>query len=199
MIKMKTLTIGDVTYEIVDAQAREQLATLENSNAGSYTITGTWRDEDVDGLINYYADFDDNYNWTDLLSAINSNHCISCVLRYHLEDSLDLRLALTNFDRNGYCYFTGMIGNQYAVELQVTEANGPESMLVFDIPEGETVYNEITSLAEYVDEVTSMLSAYILNVDYDTLLAFDTSEIVTGAASTTSVLGQAILGQMVLA
>jgi hypothetical protein len=39
----------------------------------------------------------------------------------------------------------------------------------------------------------------ILNIDYNTLLAFDTSEIVIGVASTTSVLGQAILGQMVLA
>jgi hypothetical protein len=37
------------------------------------------------------------------------------------------------------------------------------------------------------------------SLEYDTLLAFDTSEIVTGATSTTSVLGQAILGQMVLA
>jgi hypothetical protein len=35
-------------------------------------------------------------------------------------------------------------------------------------------------------------------LDYDQI-AFDTSEIVIGATSTTSVLGQAILGQMVLA
>jgi hypothetical protein len=39
----------------------------------------------------------------------------------------------------------------------------------------------------------------MLNIDYETLLAFDTSEIVIGATSATSVLGQAILGQMVLA
>jgi hypothetical protein len=52
----------------------------------------------------------------------------------------------------------------------------------------------------YGDELLSnVLETYIFNIDYDTLLAFDTSEIVTGATSTTSVLGQAILGQMVLA
>lgn len=39
----------------------------------------------------------------------------------------------------------------------------------------------------------------ILNIDYDQLLGFDTSEIVVGNISTTSVLGQAILGQMILA
>lgn len=50
-----------------------------------------------------------------------------------------------------------------------------------------------------VDYVDSQLDTYILNIDYDTLLAFDTSEIVIGTTSTTSVLGQAILGQMVLA
>lgn len=49
------------------------------------------------------------------------------------------------------------------------------------------------------DLLSNILENYILTIDYDTLLAFDTSEIVTGAASTTSVLGQAILGQMVLA
>ena len=47
--------------------------------------------------------------------------------------------------------------------------------------------------------LSNILETYILNIDYDTLLAFDTSEIVANATSTTSVLGQAILGQMVLA
>ncbi len=53
--------------------------------------------------------------------------------------------------------------------------------------EAKVVYNE------------SLINTYILNIDYNTLLAFDTSELVIGATSTTSVLGQAILGQMVLA
>lgn len=49
-------------------------------------------------------------------------------------------------------------------------------------------------------DTVETLGTYILNIDYDTLLAFDTSEIVFGAGTnTTSVLGQAILGQMVLA
>lgn len=44
---------------------------------------------------------------------------------------------------------------------------------------------------EYVDEIFNM---YLLNIDYDTILGFDTSEIVFGNTSTTSILGQAILG-----
>lgn len=49
-----------------------------------------------------------------------------------------------------------------------------------------------------VVELPFVLSDYLFEIDYDALLAFDTSEIVIGA-TTTSVLGQAILGQMVLA
>jgi hypothetical protein len=47
--------------------------------------------------------------------------------------------------------------------------------------------------------LSNILDTYIFDIDYDTSLAFNTSEIVIGATSTTSVLGQAILGQMVLA
>lgn len=49
--------------------------------------------------------------------------------------------------------------------------------------------------------LSNIIDTYILNINYDNLLAFDKTEIVFGSASasTTSVLGQAILGQMVLA
>ena len=59
--------------------------------------------------------------------------------------------------------------------------------IIYDL--GGSIYN--------LDEA-DILITHILDIDYDTLLAFDTSEIVI-SASTTSVLGQAILGQMVLA
>lgn len=49
--------------------------------------------------------------------------------------------------------------------------------------------------------LANILEQYIYNIDYNTMLAFDTSEIVVGnvISSTTSALGQAILGQMILA
>jgi hypothetical protein len=47
--------------------------------------------------------------------------------------------------------------------------------------------------------LSTILETYILNIDYETLFAFNTSEIIINNANTTSVLGQAILGQMVLA
>lgn len=49
---------------------------------------------------------------------------------------------------------------------------------------------------EYIDEIFNM---YLLNIDYDVTLGFDTSEIVFGTTTATSVLGQAILGQIILA
>jgi hypothetical protein len=80
----------------------------------------------------------------------------------------------------------------------------------FKIGDGVTNVNDLPFAYEYVvlpsaqithgdDLLSDILDMYILNIDYENLLAFDTSEIVIGATSTTSVLGQAILGQMVLA
>lgn len=48
------------------------------------------------------------------------------------------------------------------------------------------------------ESLYNLLNAYILDIDYDAILAFDTSEIIFDT-NTSSVLGQAILGQMVLA
>lgn len=80
----------------------------------------------------------------------------------------------------------------------------------FKIGDGTTLVNELPFIDESIvvdstkvthgdNLLSNILETYILNIDYETLLAFDTSEIVTGATSTTSVLGQAILGQLVLA
>ena len=63
----------------------------------------------------------------------------------------------------------------------------------------ESIIVESTKVTHGENSLSNILETYILNIDYDTLLAFDTSEIVIGAISTTSVLGQAILGQRVLA
>lgn len=45
----------------------------------------------------------------------------------------------------------------------------------------------------------AIINNKILNIEYDTLLAFDTSEIVIGGTSSSSILGRAILGQLILA
>ena len=52
--------------------------------------------------------------------------------------------------------------------------------------------------AEYLNNI---IEAYILNIDYSALLAFDTTEVIVGSydSGTTSMLGQAILGKMILA
>ena len=51
------------------------------------------------------------------------------------------------------------------------------------------------------NKLSNIIETYILNIDYNKLLAFDTTEILFGEnvnAGTSAVLGKAILGQMVL-
>ena len=75
----------------------------------------------------------------------------------------------------------------------------------FKIGDGIRAINNLEFLldTQYIlhdsNTLSQLLEQYIFNIDYDTILAFDTSEIVFGNTSTTSVLGQAILGQLILA
>lgn len=75
----------------------------------------------------------------------------------------------------------------------------------FKIGDGVRTINDLEFLldTQYIlhnsNALSQLLEQYIFNVDYDTILAFDTSEIVFGNTSTTSILGQAILGQLILA
>ena len=50
------------------------------------------------------------------------------------------------------------------------------------------------------DEIllSQLIDDYLLNIDYDNILAFDTTEIVINTNAKSSILGQAILGLMVL-
>ena len=74
----------------------------------------------------------------------------------------------------------------------------------FKIGDGVRTINDLEFLldTQYIlhnsNTLSQLLEQYILNIDYNTILAFDTSEIVFGNTSTTSVLGQAILGQLIL-
>lgn len=55
--------------------------------------------------------------------------------------------------------------------------------------------------AKVVGDTINNINSYIFNIDYDNLLAFDTYEIIfdTNIDDTTPILGEAILGQMILA
>ena len=64
---------------------------------------------------------------------------------------------------------------------------------------GALALKDTVDQADLSAELQTILETYILNIDYNAFLAFDTSEVIIGTTSTTSVLGQAILGQMVLA
>jgi hypothetical protein len=97
-----------------------------------------------------------------------------------------------------------------AGEIIVYDPDATTSFARIKIGDGVTSVGELPFIEENINLYTSqvihddktvydIIDTYILTIDYDESLAFDTSEIVTGATSTTSVLGQAILGQMVLA
>ncbi len=75
----------------------------------------------------------------------------------------------------------------------------------FKIGDGVRAINDLEFLldTQYIlhnsNTLSQLLEQHILNIDYNAILAFDTSEIVFGNTSTTSILGQAILGQLILA
>ena len=59
---------------------------------------------------------------------------------------------------------------------------------------------DFKGLEARIVELSAYIDSYLLNINYDETLAFDTSEIIFGTTTNTSaILGRAILGQMVLA
>ena len=124
-------------------------------------------------------------------------------------DESNVSLDITPF-HEGWAYIT--TSGYYYVDLNIGTAESPNNQRIkLNAQNAETLtglsLDEIkesivvpsTRVTHGESLLSNILETYILNIDYDTLLTFDTSEIVTGATSTTSVLGQAILGQMVLA
>jgi hypothetical protein len=109
---------------------------------------------------------------------------------------------------DGYVYFCVDDGSLFfdytdadgTLQRKQISASDAETLTGLSLDEiKESIVVDSTKVTHGENLLSNILETYILNIDYDTLLAFDTSEIVTGATSTTSVLGQAILGQMVLA
>ena len=90
-------------------------------------------------------------------------------------------------------------------ELIVYDVDENYNYSRFKIGDGVRTINDLEFLldTQYIlhnsNTLSQLLEQYMLNVDYNAILAFDTSEIVFGNTSTTSVLGQAILGQLILA
>ena len=69
-----------------------------------------------------------------------------------------------------------------------------------DPTKGDYIKNkpDFDGLTSQVTELSTSVESYLFSIDYDATLAFDTSEIISGT-NTSSILGEAILGQMVLA
>lgn len=77
-------------------------------------------------------------------------------------------------------------------EEQFSEINE----LLQALPSDKVIHNNLYLLSEIIE-------TYLLNIDYESLLSFDTTDVVidstTSSSTTTSMLGKAILGRMILA
>ena len=95
---------------------------------------------------------------------------------------------------------------KYAAELDKTleAADNALKKRLDDLEARELFTNIITHKKISQDSnllLSDIIETYILNIDYDSKIKFDTAEIVIGGAtsdSTTAILGKAILGKMIL-
>jgi hypothetical protein len=103
---------------------------------------------------------------------------------------------------DGYVYFctddgslffdyTDAEGNLQRKQISASDAETLTGLSLDEIKESLVVPSTRVTHGESL--LSNILETYILNIDYENLLAFDTSEIITSATSTTSaILGQAI-------
>lgn len=111
----------------------------------------------------------------------------------------DRELAAGRLDENAL-YLTPDEGNvlfSRAQNLNAHEQEQARANIGALSIDAEISSEKIVHGAEYLNNI---IEAYILNIDYSAL-AFDTTEVIVGSydSSTTSMLGQAILGKMILA
>ena len=99
---------------------------------------------------------------------------------------------------DGWAYFCTDTGEFY---IDYADDNGNLCRKQINADEAKSLTNPI--FTDYIvhgdqdDKLSNIIDTYILSIDYSAL-AFDTSEIIFGT-NTSSVLGQAILGQLILA
>lgn len=105
------------------------------------------------------------------------------------------RASLDSVEKHaGYVYWCADDGS---LHFDYADADGvlQRKQINADSLTGELASSQITHEDALLSDI---INTYILGIDYSAL-AFDTNEIVINATNTTSVLGQAILGQLVLA
>ena len=79
---------------------------------------------------------------------------------------------------------------------------GDGEKLVSELPFFGGQVNQITtadiSHADFKKSLAELIDAYVLEIDYEKLLAFDVTEIVTDFNFASSLLGKAVIGKMIL-
>lgn len=66
------------------------------------------------------------------------------------------------------------------------------------VDDADLRFSELVGDYSVYEQIQLAFKGCITDIDYDAILAFDTSEVIFGT-NTSSILGQAILGQMILA
>ena len=104
------------------------------------------------------------------------------------------RSSLDNVEKHaGYVYWCADDGSLH-FDYVDSDGNLQRKQINADTLTG---YLNSTQITHGEDLLSDIINTYILSINYDDL-TFDTTEIVVGS-TTTAVLGQAILGQLVLA
>ena len=84
--------------------------------------------------------------------------------------------------------------NQTVVSYMIKNEAGD----LIEVGAGSSIDTQNILHGVYQKNLANILEDYVLNIDYAECLAFDTDEIVVDFTKTSSILGVAVLGQMIL-
>lgn len=124
-------------------------------------------------------------NTIDILTRMIQKHDIQANWD-KIPDFIPMLAEIIVYDPDDYCSHARLkIGDG-----KTTITSLPFIDEIIDISSSQVIYQG--------DLLTNIINNYILDIDYESYLSFNTDEIIINN-DTTSVLGQAILGQLILA
>lgn len=92
----------------------------------AYIVSGTFGEEDGE----YFVTIDDDFDWDDMLAAINANHYVGCILHHVDGSGVSLRLALAStWPEDGYMVFTALDEGVRAYDMYLN--SGADAVLVW--------------------------------------------------------------------
>ena len=179
--------------KIAEEEARAKLAEQANAAAAKKA------QDEVDALELLVGIIPEGYTETNIVAYINkkAQETLDSASGGSSESAVSVLAALNTYKsendpkvKKNTEDIAAIVAN-YLKAADKTELAGLISNNADEILRIDNAIDETKADKEYIDEIFNM---YLLNINYDVALGFDTSEIVFENTSTTSILGQAILG-----